>query len=268
MSCVDTALQNLYIVGLATTFTVYSTLISSVTYFTIKNKRNLNICLSAWVLLIFNTLYAINFLFAPFSTTISGLIGTLHNLSLLFSSLAAITRYTSEMEGKAKVLTSSICNGILVLFEILCVGVTLFDVLISNESMKSARHTLTLIIPIGHLIFGVFYTYLRMKQPPSNKDQQGRSLDFIKDSMASLVIIAWMIYFFLGVSSFTNTPFVGTVFLLCQSIALLCENAVPTQEPRTEQNFVDEAQPNTNFFTTTMAEGHSVMIETRASQII
>lgn len=259
MSCVDTALQSLYVVGLASTLTVYSTLISSVTYFTTRNKRNLHICLSAWVLLIFNTLYAIMYILSSLPAPIPGLITILHNISLLFSSMAAIARYTTEMDGKAKVLTSSICNGILVLFEILCIGVTLFDVLISNETMKTARQNLTLVIPIAHLIFGSFYGYKRYHQPTSSIKAQ-RNEDFIKDSMASLIVLGWMVYFFLGVSNFANTPFIGPVLLLAQSFTLLCENSVPTQEEKTDENQADEQQPNNNFFTTTMAEGHSVMI--------
>jgi hypothetical protein len=169
------------------------------------------------------------------------------------------------MEGKAKVLTSSICNGILVLFKILCIGVTLFDVLISNESMRSARHNLTLIIPIAHLLFGTAYGYTRYRIPASSKTVQSRNDEFIKDAMAALIVLSWMVYFFLGVSSFMNTPFIGPVLLLCQSFALLCETSVPISEEQ-PQEIVDEAQPNNNFFTTTMAEGHSVMIETRNSQ--
>jgi hypothetical protein len=203
------------------------------------------------------------YIVAPFPAPIPGLIHILHNISLLFSSLAAIGRYTSELEGKAKVLTGSICNGIIVLFEILCIGVTLFDVLISNESMKSARHNLTLIIPIAHLLFGMFYSYLRINQTTK---PQTRNEEFIKDAMAAFVVISWMVYFFLGVTAFSETPFIGPVLLLCQSFALLCENSVPTLEEQTEENVADEQQPNNNFFTTTMAEGHSVMIETRNSQ--
>lgn len=257
MSCIDIVLQNLYIIGLASTFTGYSTLLSTINFISARNKRHMNICLGAWVLLIFNILYIISFMIPDMGSLFVGIIPFLHNISLLFCSLASISRYTQDMEGESKKWTRIVCNGIIIAFEISCIGITFLDTLIFGDTLRKTRHCLTLFIPIAHLVFGIVYAYLRYQRYQAPQmllySQKSRNECFLQISMTILIIVSWMVYFILGVSEFQNSPFIGSTLLLCQSITLLCENSIEIQK-----NIPKEEKPQDmsqrDFFTSPVVE--------------
>ncbi|KAJ3303545.1 hypothetical protein HDV03_003724 [Kappamyces sp. JEL0829] len=142
-NCTNLSNQQLYLVGAATSITLYCVITSVFSQISYPVRRNLHILLSSIMTLICCIVAIYINLSGSFvnedpvglnlarSSNLSGLNALPMFLAILFASLAALHRYTSYLKDKSRVLVLSLVSGSMILFSIFCLGIIIFDVFAS-----------------------------------------------------------------------------------------------------------------------------------------
>jgi hypothetical protein len=260
--CTEEKLKNLYVVGMALSLTTYSSVMSTFILVTRKNTRNVNLCVASIALLVYNVALAVDY-FSVNAIQYSRLFTILHNICILNLSLAAVYRYGVNFEGRTRLLMTTIVNACLFLFHVFTIGFTLFDVLISQSSFANMLSGLTLVIPVGHLIFGVTFAYSWYKRYRIVKFEAKHEI-MLQLVLTVFIIMAWIVYIGMWIAGNSTSPYTNTIYLFISGATLLAENSIATEmlDNRGRLSVLHEAPKEVqNFFTTTMADAQSGQLD-------
>lgn len=345
LDCTGISAQQMYLIGVATSISAYA-LINSLLLSSYKVRRNLHLLFSSILTLTccIVSLY-INIgsgfqnsaIISDGNITLSyedptglnvgrqvdfyGLNVILLFLAVLFSSLAALHRYTSHLAETVRVLTLSIFSVATVILYLFCIGLAVFNILnpfvagtvcllpYSNgttictfasvttsyipvaPSFSWLLKYLTVVTPIGHVVFGSIIVIKRVTNPPLvYKTAALRTEGVCSEIMAFGIVVAWSIYLVIELvsqagnyniiqgisyisadyiaagqevsSGLASTGLIGCIYLVLHSFTLMFEALIsPNSTNLSEEEETQEESAKDNFFTTTVATGQDHRIE-------
>jgi hypothetical protein len=265
----NTTLISIYIVGMAGSLATYCTFVATFTFVNARETRDKNLCVGAWALLLNIIGSIIVYDSGPMLNTYPnpyGIVDVFFTISLLTVTFAAITRYTSELEGKPHFLINGLANGLAVVFLIFTAVMNLKQSFVPLMEGTGIMSSIMTVMPIFHVVLAMVYAVSRFTVVPPLSPSQVYFKDRIfRDLISALIATIWAAFLvFWLLPDFRS--FRIQILMICQAMALIFELSITSVSLENGADLVET--PKDNFFTSTMVgEGISVSPSSTHSRV-